>query len=566
MPPEPLKAEPSGILRVPPTAVLRDRIRAAAASAVSLFHDPAPPDRARLETEGRLLLRRLAAPECYLGFAMVALNNAFWRPAFAAVPFDRRLFLLPHCLRDRGRCAGTYDPRGLHCAGCGSCPIGELKARAEALGYRVLVAEGTGAVTGRILEEELDAVLGVACLESLEKSFARVRELGIPHLAVPLLRDGCADTRADLPVVEELLRERRRTAARATTYLPLLREARRIFESPGLDRLLGPALGRNRSDPGGPPGNEEAETLGLEWLRRGGKRLRPFATLAAYAVARHGRGALASDADLKNLLPTPVRRLALAVETFHKASLIHDDIEDDSPYRYGRPAMHVRFGLPTALNVGDYLIGLGYHLVAIERRSLGAACVSDILNRLSLAHLQLCQGQGIELRSGRDGKMSPREVLSLQALKTAPAFEAALYAGLRAAGAAPRGDLLRRFSVLLGEGYQILNDLEDWNPGAGGKVHPGGDAVLIRPTILRAFALEAGGSEILEEADRASEKEERLGITRRIFAETGAFDKARELLRRLRERALETAGEFSRVPLRDLFSFLVRVILDHGGT
>ena len=71
-----------------------------------------------------------------------------------------------------------------------------------------------------------------------------------------------------------------------------------------------------------------------------------------------------------------IKRAALSIETFHKASLVHDDIEDDDQYRYGELAVHRRFGTPTAINVGDYLIGLGYRLVSRETGAIGAEAVS----------------------------------------------------------------------------------------------------------------------------------------------------------------------------------------------
>ena len=53
--------------------------------------------------------------------------------------------------------------------------------------------------------------------------------------------------------------------------------------------------------------------------------------------------------------------------------------------------------LPTAINVGDYLIGLGYRLVSREAKSLGCDVVGDILDRLADAHMKLSEGQGAEL-------------------------------------------------------------------------------------------------------------------------------------------------------------------------
>lgn len=562
-PPVTYSAATPDIKAVPPTDALRDQIRGAAVQTMAEHDRSRAPTREFLESAGRALLVSASLPDSYLGFAMVALNNAFWREAFSSVPFGRRLFLLPHCMRDEAKCAGEYDSMGLHCAGCGSCRIEGLKAQAEALGYRVLIAEGTTAVTNEILEEERDAVLGVACLDSLEKSFARVVDLGIPHLAVPLLSNGCVHTKAETPLIEALMREHSAAKAATRSYLPLLREARRLCSPDMLRELLAPLVdpGAFEGGRGEPPALTDA--LAVEWLKEGGKRFRPFVTLAAYAVARHGAAALRPEADLAELIPPAVRRLALAIEVLHKASLVHDDIEDRSPFRYGRATLHHDHGVPVALNVGDYLVGLGYGLVAGAREALGADRVADILGHLATAHLQLCRGQGAEMETDvRRGNLRPLDVLSIHALKTAPAFEAALYGGLRAADSLPHPDVLRRFSTCLGEGYQVLNDLDDWRADGRNKVESGQDAASCRPTILRAFAMEAGGAEALARAEACPSPEERAVLARRAYDQTKAFDKARTLVAKLRERALRVADAVESEPLRELFGFLVRVVLD----
>ncbi len=139
------------------------------------------------------------------------------------------------------------------------------------------------------------------------------------------------------------------------------------------------------------------EALAYDFLAKGGKHSRPFITLAVYDALTGGHGTRAGAATHVAALPMAVRRTALSIETFHKASLVHDDIEDDDQYRYGVETMHRKYGIATAINVGDYLIGLGYRLVSRESQALGPAVVSDILDRLAEAHMRLSEGQGAEL-------------------------------------------------------------------------------------------------------------------------------------------------------------------------
>ncbi len=215
------------IKHVPQETATRQAIRSAAAQLVTGMDRSRPPSREDLEQSGESVLRQLGLARQFLGFAMVAVSNEFWRPTLAAIPPSRRLFLLPHCLADRAACVGKYDAVGLHCGGCGACEIHALKNEAERLGYAVIVAEGTGSVVTKILEGEADAILGVACLDSLEKSFRRVAELGVPHMALPLLKDGCLDTKAEVDQIRALLAaDAPSTEAAPRSYIPLLRRPR----------------------------------------------------------------------------------------------------------------------------------------------------------------------------------------------------------------------------------------------------------------------------------------------------------------------------------------------------
>ena len=83
--------------------------------------------------------------------AAILLNNETWAETLAAVPFNRRILLLPQCLRPREVCPASVDEFGVLCEQCGQCAVGQLQREGEELGYVVLIAEGTTVVT-RLLE------------------------------------------------------------------------------------------------------------------------------------------------------------------------------------------------------------------------------------------------------------------------------------------------------------------------------------------------------------------------------------------------------------------------------
>jgi geranylgeranyl pyrophosphate synthase len=561
------KPSTAHLKHVPPERAVRDRVRAEAARFIQGIDRSQPLTKPALQEMGEQLLAALGLPESYLGFAMVCVSNEFWREQLMAIDFSRRLFLLPHCLKHAEGCPADYDEFGLDCRKCGACSIADFKTKAEDLGYKVLVAEGSPIVLKIIVSGHVDGIVGVACLNVLEKAIDKVLLAGVPAIAVPLLSSNCRNTAVDDDWVREVIDLRTAPPpAKTKTYVHLMRAANHLFNG-DLERLAPrvrtspqPSAAQGGSDP-----LARTEEIAYDWLRHGGKRFRPFITLAGYDALQGGRGRLGED---EINLPDAVRRVAMAIETFHKASLVHDDIEDDDVYRYGRETLHRRYGVGPALNVGDYLIGLGYRLVSRDRQTLGAACAADILNKLAEAHLKLAEGQGAELlwRTAADKALTPLDALKIYALKTAPAFEAALYAGLRLAGPTERYDkMVTEFSRHLGVAFQILNDLKDWDGDEDNKLVAGQDVLAARPTLLLALALEAAApaerAELLELLAAPERPPAAVTRVRALFERTQVFAKAEALVAKSRARAEVVADEVEPVELRELLYYLVDTVL-----
>ena len=141
---------------------------AAAPAALSGKSNPLTVD--QMEVIVRQFLTDNNLPEGYLGWVMVVLSSEFWRDQVAATSPSRRLFLLPHCLKHAEGCPADYDEFGLECKTCGACSIADFRAEAEKMGYKVLVAEGSPIVLKIIVSGHVDAIVGVACLNVLEKA------------------------------------------------------------------------------------------------------------------------------------------------------------------------------------------------------------------------------------------------------------------------------------------------------------------------------------------------------------------------------------------------------------
>lgn len=573
---------------VPETRELREYLKLRCTEVAARLNKDNPLTKDEMESIARELLARENMPEGYLGWAMVVLSSEFWRDQIGAIPPSRRLFLLPHCLKHAEGCPADYDEFGMNCKKCGACSIADFRTVAEEMGYKVLVAEGSPVVLKIIVSGYVDAIVGVACLNVLEKAIDKILLAGIPCMAVPLLSSDCRNTSVDEEWVMEMVVNKTSVQADQTrSYVHLLRAANDLFQSAQFDKLAGrprgslPITDSGTASPAGSNkvdedllcGNDPiaaTEALAYDFVRRGGKYSRPFITLAAYDAMNGGKATTNEGAQVVAEFPEAVRRTALSIEMFHKASLVHDDIEDDDGFRYGQPTLHRRFGLPTAINVGDYLIGLGYRMVGRESAALGAQCAADIMDCLAGAHIRLAEGQGAELiwRDARDRCLTPLDALKIYALKTAPAFEAALYTGIRLAGdAQPYLEPIRQFSRNLGVAFQILNDLNDWQGDSHNKLESAGDVLAGRPTILWALALATlTGSDRAELVSLAGPDctliaAERVRRIERLYRKAKAFDQAHRLIEKHQQRALEAVQDVESTSLQRLLVYLVDTVL-----
>ncbi len=178
-------------------------------------------------------------------------------------------------------------------------------------------------------------------------------------------------------------------------------------------------------------------------ISAGGKRLRPVLTLAA---AR----AVGGDCG------QPARLLAAAVEFIHTATLLHDDVVDDSDLRRGKAAAKNVWGASASVLVGDYLFARAFTLM-VETGSLG---ILDILSRASCV---IAEGEVRQLAAiGRTDLPVP-EYMAIVEAKTAALFEAAARAGALTAGVSTEiASAMGEYGRRLGRAFQLVDDLLDY--------------------------------------------------------------------------------------------------------
>ena len=294
---------------IPQTRVEREGLRTVIARYVRANAEVLTPPMAmaELREHAERIVARAEMPAEYVDYVGVLLSNEVWREQLATVPFERRLLLLPKCLRVEDRCPAPFDELGLLCKQCGLCTIQDLQSEAERLGYAVLVAEGSALVMALIQTGKIDAIVGVSCLSVLERAFPYMESAAIPGIAIPLLQDDCKDTTIDVEWVWDTIHLTSDDRTWRMDIDRLREDVKSWFRPAELDALFGNAA------------ENSTERIAREWLAKDGKRWRPLLTACAYQAYQE---------DPHGTVPEGVKKVALAVECFHKASLIHDDIED----------------------------------------------------------------------------------------------------------------------------------------------------------------------------------------------------------------------------------------------
>ncbi|MCV7347948.1 polyprenyl synthetase family protein [Mycolicibacterium rhodesiae] len=233
----------------------------------------------------------------------------------------------------------------------------------------------------------------------------------------------------------------------------------------------------------GERGNGSLYDLILDYPLRGGKALRPALSIAT---------CLGLGGHLEAVLPT-----AATLELYHNAFLIHDDIEDESWWRRGKPTLHIDHGVPIAINVGDAMLSLSLQplLDNVERVGLGPAL--RILRAVAKMTRLTVDGQALELDWVRSNswRLNDADYLKMVELKTSwYTFITPLQAGAIAAGAGPeRMEPLESFGRHLGAAFQITDDLlnlrgdpQEYGKEIGGDLWEGKRTLMLLYTLRHA--------------------------------------------------------------------------------
>ena len=147
---------------IPPTLEQRTALREAIKEFVSREEYLPPISLKRLKELARKILCEQGSDESYAEWAMGELHNRVWLNVVAAIPYERRILMLPQCLKNSSRCKAEIDEVGLLCHRCENCMIPSIEDKAAELGIMSIVAEGFTSAISLIRIGVVDAVIGVS--------------------------------------------------------------------------------------------------------------------------------------------------------------------------------------------------------------------------------------------------------------------------------------------------------------------------------------------------------------------------------------------------------------------
>lgn len=205
-------------------------------------------------------------------------------------------------------------------------------------------------------------------------------------------------------------------------------------------------------------------------VEAGGKRMRPIMCLLAARAC--------GIADIEH-----ARNLAAIIEMLHTATLVHDDVVDESNLRRGRPTANATWNNQTAVLVGDFLIARAFDLL-VDLKNL------DLLKDFSTGTCEIAEGEVLQLQWQHQPQATEEVYLQIIHGKTSRLFELATEGAAILADKAEYREAMRRYAGHFGNAFQIIDDVLDYTSDAEtlGK-NIGDDLMEGKPTLPLIAAL-----------------------------------------------------------------------------
>lgn len=281
-------------------------------------------------------------------------------------------------------------------------------------------------------------------------------------------------------------------------------------------------------------------------VEAGGKRLRPMLTLAAARLLGYAGGDHV--------------KLAATVEFIHTATLLHDDVVDESEQRRGRPTANLQWDNKSSVLVGDYLFARSFQLM-IETGSL------RVLDILADASATIAEGEVLQLTAAQSTATGEDIYLQIIRGKTAALFAAATEVGaIVAGGTAAQVAGMRDYGDALGIAFQMADDLLDYQGDAKATGKNVGDDFRDRKmTLPLIHAYAAGDADERAFWDRViakgDQREGDLDQALALMARHGSLDAARDAAHRWGATARAALAPMPDHPLKEMLSDLADYVV-----
>jgi geranylgeranyl diphosphate synthase, type II len=238
----------------------------------------------------------------------------------------------------------------------------------------------------------------------------------------------------------------------------------------------------------------------------GGKRLRPMLTLLSYSLFKQ---------DVKSIVP-----YAIAVETFHNFTLMHDDIMDNAPLRRGNVTVHEKWNVNTAILSGDVMQVKVYDMLL----GLPAEKFKAVVTSFNKCATEVCEGQQWDMEFESIDVVTEAQYINMIRQKTAVLLGFSLEMGAILADASLEDrKALREFGTNIGIGFQLKDDLLDAyaDPKKFGK-QVGGDIIANKKTFLLIKALEKATGRQKKElkfwlSEKKFKKQDKVNAVKEIY-------------------------------------------------
>ncbi len=282
-------------------------------------------------------------------------------------------------------------------------------------------------------------------------------------------------------------------------------------------------------------------------VEAGGKRIRPMMTLAAARMCGY------DGADHQ--------KLAATVEFIHTATLLHDDVVDESDQRRGRPTANLLWDNQSSVLVGDYLFSRSFQLM-VETGSL------RVLDILANASATIAEGEVLQLTAAQSLRTDEAIYTKVIRGKTAALFEAATEVGGVIAGADEvHVAALARYGDALGMSFQIVDDLLDYGGASGAMGKNTGDDFRERKLtlpVIRAVAVasdeeRAFWRRVIEKGDQ---QDGDLEEAMRLMQAHGTLASTRDTALGYADEAKAALAELPAHELRDMLSDLADFVVE----